>query len=256
MSSATLEAADDSVALSQTVRTQLRLRELVVGGELKPGARIAELALVERLGASRTPIRMALVRLQEEGLLEALPNGGFAVKDFSENDIHDAIELRGTLEGLAARLAAERGVPGVLLAEARDCIEQIDQLLAAPSLSEASFGGYVQHNGRFHELLAEMAGSDMVQRQLERAKTHALRLAQRLRAGTRHRRRRTRHAGGGPGAAPRRARRHPGREGARAESLMREHARIAHANLRQAMADHRTWLQVPGAGLVRRRNSR
>ena len=91
---------------SQTARVQLRLRELILGGELKPGARIAELTLVERLGASRTPIRMALVRLQEEGLLEALPHGGFAVKDFSEADIHDAIELRGTLEGLAARHAA------------------------------------------------------------------------------------------------------------------------------------------------------
>ena len=57
------------------------------------------------------------------------------------------------------------------MAEARDCVERIDELLAAPSLSEESFTGYVQHNGRFHDLLAEMAGSDMVRRQLERAKT-------------------------------------------------------------------------------------
>ena len=95
---------------SQTVRVQLRLRELILGGELKPGARIAELTLVERLNASRTPIRMALVRLEEEGLLEAIPSGGFMVKAFSERDILDSIELRGTLEGLAARFAAERGV--------------------------------------------------------------------------------------------------------------------------------------------------
>ena len=149
---------------SQTVRVQLRLRELILGGELKPGARIAELTLVERLNASRTPIRMALVRLQEEGLLEALPHGGFSVKDFSEADIHDAIELRGTLEGLCARLAAERGVTTVLISEARDCVERIDVLLSAPSLSEESFGGYVDLNGRFHDLLAEMSGSDMVRR--------------------------------------------------------------------------------------------
>ena len=88
------ETPADGVAVSQTVRTQVRLREMIVGGELKPGARIAELTLVERLGASRTPIRMALVRLQEEGLLAPLPGGGFTVKDFSESDIHDAIELR------------------------------------------------------------------------------------------------------------------------------------------------------------------
>jgi DNA-binding GntR family transcriptional regulator len=99
MADAVAEAANDSAALSQTVRVQLRLRELILAGELPPGERIAELTLVERLGASRTPIRMALVRLQEEGLLDALPHGGFAVKDFSEADIHDAIELR---EGVAS----------------------------------------------------------------------------------------------------------------------------------------------------------
>ena len=103
----------------QTVKAQLALRELILGGELKPGTRIAELWLVERLRVSRTPVRLALVRLAEEGLLDALPNGGYAVKDFSESDIVDAIELRGTLEGLAARFAAERGVHPQLITDAR-----------------------------------------------------------------------------------------------------------------------------------------
>jgi GntR family transcriptional regulator of vanillate catabolism len=241
---------------SQTVRVQLRLRELILGGELKPGARIAELTLVERLNASRTPIRMALVRLQEEGLLEALPHGGFAVKDFSEGDIHDAIELRGTLEGLCARLAAERGVTTVLMSEARACVEQIDALLAAPSLTEESFSGYVQLNGRFHDLLAEMAGSEMVRRQLERAKTlpfaspNGFVLARStgpdardilVVAQAQHR-------------AVLQAIRQ--REGARADALMQEHARSAHANLRAALADHGSWQRVPGASLIRRRPSR
>ncbi|MBP6318693.1 MAG: GntR family transcriptional regulator [Rubrivivax sp.] len=251
-----MNATADLAEPSQTVRVQLRLRELILGGELKPGARIAELTLVERLGASRTPIRMALVRLQEEGLLEALPHGGFAVKDFSESDIHDAIELRGTLEGLCARLAAERGVSTVLMNEARDCVEQIDALLAAPSLSEESFTGYVQHNGRFHDLLAEMAGSDMVRHQLERAKTlpfaspNGFVLARSTGADARD-------------ALVVAQAQHRGvldairqREGSRAESLMREHARIAHGNLRAALADHRSWQRVPGASLIRRRPSR
>jgi GntR family transcriptional regulator, vanillate catabolism transcriptional regulator len=250
------ETGDDSAALSQTVRTQLRLRELIVGGELKPGTRIAELALVERLGASRTPIRMALVRLQEEGLLDALPNGGFVVKDFSESDIHDAIEVRGTLEGLAARLAAERGVGSVLLAEARDCLARIDALLAQPELSEESFTGYVEQNGRFHTLLAEMAGSDLVTRQIERAMTlpfaspNGFVLVQAT----------------GPRARDTLVvaqQQHRSvldaivrREGARAEALMREHARIAHANLRDALQSHQTLQLVPGASLIRRRTTR
>ena len=76
---------------SAQVRALLRLRELILSGELAGGTRIAELAIVERIGVSRTPIRAALMRLEQEGLLEALPNGGYAVKAFSERDIADAI---------------------------------------------------------------------------------------------------------------------------------------------------------------------
>jgi GntR family transcriptional regulator of vanillate catabolism len=250
------DSGDESAALSQTVRTQLRLRELIVGGELRPGTRIAELALVERLGASRTPIRMALVRLQEEGLLEALPNGGFVVKDFSESDIHDAIELRGTLEGLAARMAAERGVGSVLLAEARDCLARIDTLLAQPELSEESFTGYVEQNGRFHALLAEMAGSDLVARQIERAVTlpfaspNGFVMVQ----ATGPRARDTLVVAQQQHRSVLDAIVH--REGTRAEALMREHARIAHANLRDALQSHQTLQLVPGASLIRRRTPR
>ena len=114
---------------SQTEKAQLRLRELIVNGGLAPGERLAELALVEQLGVSRTPVRAALQKLQEEGLLEPIPGGGCAVRAFSEADIRDAIEVRGTLEGLAARLAAERGVSAALLAETQECLAAIDDIL-------------------------------------------------------------------------------------------------------------------------------
>ena len=104
---------------SQSVLAQQRLRELILSGELPAGTRILEVPLAERLGVSRTPVRTALVRLEQEGLLEGLPNGGYRVRHFSDHDVRDAIELRGTVEGLAARLAAERGAPAALLATAR-----------------------------------------------------------------------------------------------------------------------------------------
>ena len=85
-----------------------RLRELILRGEFKAGERISELPLVALLGMSRTPIRLALERLSHEGLLEPNPTGGFVVKGFTLDDLWDSIEVRGTLEGLAARLAAER----------------------------------------------------------------------------------------------------------------------------------------------------
>ena len=77
---------------SAQVRALLQLRELILSGELPGGSRIAELAIVERLGVSRTPIRAALMRLEHEGLLQALPSGGYVVQTFSERDISDAIE--------------------------------------------------------------------------------------------------------------------------------------------------------------------
>ncbi len=98
-----------------------RAADQILSGILRPGERISELQAVETTGASRTPVRMALVRLEEEGLLEAIPSGGFTVKAFSERDILDSIELRGTLEGLAARFAAERGVSARELEPLKEC---------------------------------------------------------------------------------------------------------------------------------------
>ena len=110
---------------SQAVSALLKLRELILNGELKAGERMSELALVERLGVSRTPIRTALVRLEQEGLLQPIATGGFVVNSFNERDIHAAIEIRGTLEGLAARLAAERGVPETGLVELKECLSRL-----------------------------------------------------------------------------------------------------------------------------------
>src|SRR5690242_2102923 len=94
--------------VSQTGRTLLNLREMLLRGDFQPGERISELPMVARLGVSRTPIRLALDRLCNEGLLEVSPSGGFVVRAFTVADIWDAIEMRGVLEGTAARLAAEK----------------------------------------------------------------------------------------------------------------------------------------------------
>ena len=127
MSIAELRRGDKT--MSQTLKAQLALRELVLSGALAPGERVSELQMVDRLGVSRTPLRTALVRLEEEGLLEAIPSGGFAVRDFSEREVYEAIEIRGTLEGLAARLAAERGVSRSGLERATHCLDAIDRVL-------------------------------------------------------------------------------------------------------------------------------
>jgi GntR family transcriptional regulator of vanillate catabolism len=238
---------------SQSMRAQLRLRELIVGGALPPGERITELAMVERLAMSRTPIRTALVRLQEEGLLEALPGGGFVVRAFSENDIHDAIELRGTLEGLAARMAAERGVAPALMAEVRECLAQIDALLAPPKLSDSAFAAYARHNGRLHALLSEMSGSPLLQRQIDRAVTLPFASPNGFVMADR----------GSPRARDRLVIAHEQHhamveailrgEGTRAEALAREHARNAQRNLATVLTHQARMQHVEGVKMLRRR---
>src|SRR5215831_18515207 len=93
---------------TQTGRLVLALREQILHGEFSPGERLTEIGLASRLKASRTPIRLALERLANEGLLDPIPSGGFRLRSFSLSDIQDAIEIRGVLEGTAARFAAER----------------------------------------------------------------------------------------------------------------------------------------------------
>jgi GntR family transcriptional regulator of vanillate catabolism len=251
---ASLPASEHADAgASQAVKAQLRLREMILAGELPGGTRIAELSIVEKLGVSRTPIRAALMRLEQEGLLEALPNGGYAVRTFSERDVAEAIELRGTIEGLAARLAAERGVPPVVLGEARECLARIDEVLRQPALDDEHFSAYVALNERFHELLAEMAGSTLMRREVERAgslpfaspsgfvvvQANSPRARDMLIvAQDQHRQVLDAITRG---------------EGSRAEAIMREHSRIAQRNLREAVESH-DLDRMPGVRLIRKRD--
>lgn len=237
---------------SQAVKAQQRLRELILAGDLPAGSRIAELALVERLGMSRTPIRAALMHLGQEGLLEALSGGGYAVRTFSEREVADAIELRGTLEGLAARLAAERGVRPAVLRQAGECLDQIDQLLRQAALDDESFSSYVQLNGRFHALLAEMADSAVLAREIDRASRLPFASASGF-VGVQA------HSPDGRDMLVVAQHQHrqvldaiAQREAGRAESIMREHSRLARHNLALALR-HPQPSTPPGVQLIRMR---
>ena len=236
---------------SQTVKALLSLRDLILTGELKAGDRLSELAVVDRLGMSRTPIRMALVRLEEEGLLEAIPSGGFMVKAFSERDISDSIELRGTLEGLAARFAAERGVGARSLEPLKECLADIDQLVRQDPISVEAFSAYVTMNARFHALLTELSASAPVIREIDRVSAlpfaspsgfvmaqSALPEAHQILLIAQDHHRVVVDA-------------IENREGARAEAIMREHARLAVRNLRLALRNRTHLDLLPALALIR-----
>jgi GntR family transcriptional regulator, vanillate catabolism transcriptional regulator len=236
--------------MPQALRAKLRLRELILEGGLKGGERVAEVPLSNRLGVSRTPLRLALAQLEHEGLLEALPGGGFAVCTFTQQQVADAIELRGVLEGTAARLAAERlEDPGELEA-IHGCVAQMDRLVRPDRPAIEAFGRYVKLNARFHLLLVELSKnralkgaiahaealpfaspSAFVQVQAELPESHRILYV----AQTQHRAMIEAVEAG---------------EGTRAEAVAREHARIALVNLDVALRSERALQQLPGASLI------
>jgi GntR family transcriptional regulator, vanillate catabolism transcriptional regulator len=221
----------------------------VFGGDIAPGERLSEVNMSERLGISRTPVRAALARLEQEGLLEAIPSGGYSVRSFSEADVIDAIELRGVLEGTAARLAAERGVPPARLAGFKAIVARMDEIVAVPA-EELDFAAYEASNAEFHETLAGLAGSQIIRREIERvtqlpfagpsaflnAQTDIPDFRKSLGIGQSHHR------------AIAQAIEY--REGARAEALAREHARLARQNLDFVMNDEALIERVPGLRLM------
>ena len=84
------------------------LRQAILRGALKPGERLMEIALANRLGVSRTPVREAIRMLELEGLVIMIPRRGAQVAQITEQDLNDVLEVRLGLEELAVRFACER----------------------------------------------------------------------------------------------------------------------------------------------------
>ena len=84
------------------------LRQAILTGELKPGERLMEIHLADRLGVSRTPIREAIRKLELEGLVVMIPRKGAQVARITEKNLKDVLEVRRALDMLAVRLACDR----------------------------------------------------------------------------------------------------------------------------------------------------
>jgi GntR family transcriptional regulator of vanillate catabolism len=236
---------------SQTLRALLKMRELLLRGEFRPGERIREIPLAARLNVSRTPLRLVLGRLEEEGLVVARPTGGFIASEFSIRDIHDGIELRGALEGTAAKLAAERVTKPEDLAEIQKCLASIDRLTQRWTSGTDSLAKYIVLNARFHGLLVDLAKSPMVRRAIDRAVALPFASPNAFLMG---------HAQKKEGReivtlsqvhhrAIIDAIVH--REPARAEAMAREHSRLARTSLEVILRDRHLLSKVPGASLIR-----
>jgi len=242
--------SEDARPSSQTARATLALREMLVQGLFRPGERIREVPLAARLQVSRIPLHLALERLVHEGFLENHPRRGFVVQHFSTDDIYDAIELRGMLEGAAARLASERLRDVKDLAPMEAAAAAMVALVRKPKLTIDGFRRYIELNATFHAHLIELAHSRMLTRAIDRACTLPF---------------------ASPSAFLKRQTISPelrdlflisadqhcqileaisGREGMRAEIVTREHARVARRNLEDALRSREIPADIAGARLI------
>ena len=243
------EAEIQKEEVSQLGKTLLLLREMLLRGEFKPGERLSELPLVARLSVSRTPIRLALERLAHEGLLETSASGGFVVREFTPHDVWDAIEIRGVLEGTAARLAAERLVDSSELDNLKRYHEDICLI---EHLTMDAFPRFLELNAAFHREVVRLSKCPMLEWTLDRVISLPF---------------------GSPGAMIFVRSKLPGaagrltvsieqhrsiieaierREGSRAESIAREHARSARRTMEVALADQEMRTHVPGGALIKK----
>jgi len=134
-----------------------RIKELILTGVLEGGERLQEALLSNRLQVSRTPVREALIALAEDGLVEYRPNCGYTVRQFTFSYIMNAYVVRESLEGLACRLAAEKGMNAEFRKEIETCLDEGDRLLSGNKLAPESREPWRQVNDRFHTLIVQCA---------------------------------------------------------------------------------------------------
>jgi len=127
----------------------LRLKESIVRGKISPGAKLPEIQIAKQLGVSRTPLREAINRLEQDGFVEILPRRGAFVKRHSLQEISENLELREVLEGLAVRLAARHAKPD-MIRQMKACFHGFTKRNV-----EGSVSSYAHQNIRFHNLIIQ-----------------------------------------------------------------------------------------------------
>lgn len=151
--------------MSTVERLAGAIQTRVLRGDVPVGTRLRQEALAEEFGVSRTPVREALRQLQATGLVELLPNRGAVVRGPSAREIREAYEVRAELEGLAARLAAERisDRDVVRLREAQALFRKsVTTLIARRARRPAPWKDesvWVRANDLFHQAILDAAGN-------------------------------------------------------------------------------------------------
>ena len=130
------------------------LRQAILRGELKPGERLMEIHLAQKLGVSRTPVREAIRKLELEGLVVMIPRKGAVVAGITISDLEDVLEVRVALEELAVKYACRRVTP-----------EQLAELKRRSELFKKSLNGNdvglcAEADVAFHDMIYQATGNN------------------------------------------------------------------------------------------------
>lgn len=154
--------AAEAESITRSVSITEALRCAILAGDFAPGERLLEVSLSERLNVSRTPIRAALQALAGEGLLVHTPNRGYYVRQFSLDDIVQAYEIRASLEGLAAKRAAQMGLTRELMKTAETALRDGDRLIEKGKFTADDRSTYGKINSAFHDAIHAAGRSSMI----------------------------------------------------------------------------------------------
>lgn len=135
------------------------LRERLLEGKYAANQKLTETGLASDLGVSRTLVRIALASLEHEGLVVRAPNRGFRVKAFTLDQVADAIAVRGELEAMAARLAAEKGLSKSNIKALQQHLQIMDSVLQRKLGDVQSRAQWIELNGQFHTMILDFANN-------------------------------------------------------------------------------------------------
>lgn len=152
---------------SSTQMAYEKIKEMIAEQELLPGEQIVEMTIAEMLNCSRTPVREAIRMLQDDGLVDIIPNRGSFLKKVTKIDVVMAFEMAEALEGMVCYLVAERVSNGELreadFEELDECLEQMKQCISRKRIKD-----WVAYDDHFHVLLVELSGNRMIMQERKR----------------------------------------------------------------------------------------
>jgi GntR family transcriptional regulator of vanillate catabolism len=230
------------------------LRQRILNGSFALDTRLAEIPLAKEFGVSRTPVRLALGELEKEGLIYQQPRRGFRVRSFSTEDVVDAIDVRGNLEGMAGRLIAQSTISEDIRDRLQFCLNRGENLLKAGSFNATEQALWVDNNVAFHTTIVDGSDNRALSLALEHVNRMPLASPAAIVFETADKSELLRKLGAAHNDHVKIYAAIDNLESDRAEFLLREHAYISRENKIEAFRDIQTnakLKELPGAELIR-----